>query len=303
MRKVFFLAFLILGVLAFGVKILNPIGPSIIPIVGILEGKFGEDIDVVFWKSVDEVVAHLKKGDVDIAVLPVSMGANLYNRGFRIKLAAVTMWKAFYVIGTESVNSVADLKGKEIYMPHTRGTTVDVMLRYMIASLGMNPDEDVRFVYAPPQEIVSLLKVGKVKLAAPPEPFVTISLKIPGVKILLDIQEEWAKFTGLPPKIPITGVFILESSPNISKALKSLEESLNWALKNPKKACEITTRYLRNFDVETLLGAMERSDYEYYSMDVSSHIRWIVMEYLRSIHSIYPKSMPKVPDEGFFYLK
>ncbi len=301
MRRLLPLILILSTLSVYGITVLNPIGPSIIPVVGILEGRYGEDIKVIFWKSVDEVVAHVKKGDVDIAVIPVSMGANLYNRGLNLKLAAVTMWKAFYIVGREQIEGIEDLKGKEIYMPHSRGTTVDVMLRYMLASSGIDPDRDVRFVYAPPQEIVSLLKVGKAEIAAPPEPFVSIALRIPGIEILLDVQEEWARFTGLPPRIPITGIFVLKPSPDVPKALKALEDSLNWALSNPEKACKGATEYLKGFDPEILKEAMKRSDYEYYPMNLSSYIRWMVLEYLRAIHSVYPKAMPKVPDENFFY--
>ena len=301
MRRCFTVAFVFIAVLMLGLKILNPIGPSIIPVVGILENRFGEDLEVVFWKSVDEVLAHVKKKDVDIAIIPVSMGANLYNKGLNIELAAVTMWKAFYVIGTENVSRVEDLKGKEIYMPHSKGTTVDVMLRYMLTMAGIDPEKDVKLLYAPPQEIVALLKTGKAKIAAPPEPFVTIALKIPGVKILFDVQEEWSRFTGLPPRVPITGVFVLRDSPSIPSALKAIRDSLNWALENPQAACEKATEYLKGFRTDILLDAMKRSDYEYYSMSTSSHVRWLILEYLSVINSVYPKAMPEVPDSGFFY--
>ena len=299
MRRAIVLSIALFVVLSFAVKILNPIGPSIIPVVGILEGEIRSNVEVSFWKNVDEVVAHVKKKDVDIVVIPVSMGANLYNRGIDIKLSAVTMWKAFYLVGKEKINGVWDLVGEKVYMPHTKGTTVDVVLRYMLKRLGFDPDKDVKLVYAPPQEIVALMKANRVKFAALPEPFVTIASKIPGFEIVLDFQKEWALFTGLEPRIPITGVFILKDTPEVKKALEDLRKSLGWALKNSEKACELATRYLKKFKKAILLEAFKRSDYDFRYAS-SDYVKRSVMEYLEVINETYPKAMPKVPDEGFF---
>ena len=53
------------------------------------------------------------------------------------------------------------LKGKEVYVAVGKGTTVDLLLRSALSDAGLVPDQDVKFVYAPPQEIVALFKADK----------------------------------------------------------------------------------------------------------------------------------------------
>jgi len=98
------------------------------------------------------------------------------------------------------------LKGQQVYTAQGRGQTADVVLRYLLADNGLEPDKDVTFAYAQPQEIVALFNSGKVKVAAVPEPFVTMMLS--KGKIVMDLQDEWNKATGTKYGIPITGIFV-----------------------------------------------------------------------------------------------
>ncbi|MDK2863872.1 MAG: NitT/TauT family transport system substrate-binding protein [Thermotogota bacterium] len=289
----------------FAVVLLNPVGPSVIPIAGILEGKVESDVsfEVRFWSNFDQLTAGLSSEDVDIVVLPISIGANLYARGFPIKLVAVNLWKSFYIVGKDiEVNQWEDLAGKEIYTPHGKGQTADVVMRFVAAKHGMTVGKDIKISYASPQEIVSLMSAGKVQLAALPEPFVTLAMKKAGAHIVIDLQELWAKETGYKDRLPITGIFVKkgffegEFSTFLS-AINALKRSTEYARENPREVAELTTKYIPGMPFEVLLESIKRSLYQYvYAGDVKEEI----LEYLKAVHSVDPEAIVAIPDEGFF---
>jgi len=140
--------------------------------------------------------------------LPVVFGANLYTQGVDVRLVGVYSWRLFYLVTTPDFDykGIQSLKGQQVYTAQGRGQTADVVLRYLLADNGLEPDKDVTFAYAQPQEIVALFNSGKVKVAAVPEPFVTMMLS--KGKIVMDLQDEWNKATGTKYGIPITGIFV-----------------------------------------------------------------------------------------------
>ncbi|MGB9614906.1 MAG: ABC transporter substrate-binding protein, partial [Fervidobacterium sp.] len=164
---------------------------------------------------------------------------------------------------------------------------------------GIEPDKDVTFSYAQPQEIVSLFNSGKIKIAALPEPFVTMTLS--KGKIVLDLQDEWNKASGMKYGIPITGIFVtgklLDYAGTVKLFEKSFMKSLSWAYANVDKAVEITSKQL-GIPANVLRNSLDRSQYNYISVrDCKDE----VLNYLKKLNELYPDGMPKVPDDNFFY--
>ncbi len=158
----------------------------------------------------------LVSNQADFAVLPITVGANLYTQGMDLILLGVHEWKAFYLIvdDVSKFGDLSSLKGKEVYSPHGRGQTVDVLLRYLLVVNGLVPDKDVKFYYLPPQEIVSLFKAGKIEYAALPEPFSTLATNGTQGGIVLDFQEEWNKVSNSKYGLPIAGGCLLKKRDN-----------------------------------------------------------------------------------------
>src|SRR5690606_28214950 len=214
----------------------NPMGPAVIPVTGLLGNVVdtqGVEIEVSFWKDESEAVALLVSNQADFAVLPITVGANLYAQGMDLTLVGVHEWKAFYLIvdDVSKFTDLSSLKGKEVYSPHGRGQTVDVLLRYLLVVNGLAPDKDVKFYYLPPQEIVSLYKAGKIEYAALPEPFSTLAVQGTQGGIVLDFQEEWNKVANSNYGLPIAGLFvkkeILDKNPElVEKVEKAFSESV-----------------------------------------------------------------------------
>jgi len=286
------------------VNLLSPVGPTLVSIVGILEDKVDSEvkIDVAYWKSFDQITAAIVTGSADIIILPVTTGAALYNKDIPIELAAVTLWKGFYLVGKDvSVENPADLAGMEIYTPQGKGQTGDVLSRNYVKKGNLVPDTDVKIKYSTPPEIIGLLAQGKIKLAAIPEPFVTLSIIKAKAEILVDFQEEWGQLTGYE-RIPITGVFVRKDSmkdkpQEIVEALNSIRKSIEYSAENTQEAVKLTTNYFQGMPEAVLSQSMSRTTYEYVP---ASEIVDELVDYFERVQEIELNAMPEIPGEEFF---
>jgi len=310
MKKILMFSLLVLSTIVFSQGVfINPMGPTLLPAAGMFSGEIAlnEKLELKIWKTPDEAVAMISSGQANMALLPVSLGATLYNKGIPIKLVAMSTWKAFYLVGTKyDVSSIKDLRGKEIYTSFGPGQTGDVIMRYFFKKYDLKIGKDVVIKYANNPEIVALMASGKIEYALLPEPFVSLALfKVKNSKILVDIQEEWAKTLGLKKeRIPISGIFarddFLKNYPQVfEKFMEAYEKSLNWLFENEDKATEYVSKVMGNFPVKVLKDAMKNSLFEFIS---SKNCKEEVKLYFNELTKVEPKLLGGIPDESFFFL-
>jgi len=282
------------------VNVLSPVGPTIVSLVGILEDKVEtqSQMNIAFWSSFDQITAQLVTKDVDIVITPVALGELLYDKGMDVQLAAVTLWKSFYLVTKDiKVETMKDLAGVEIYTPQGQGQTGDVLMRYEFNRLGV---DRVNIKYATAPEIIGLMVAGKIKAAVLPEPFVSLALtKVQGSQIALDMQQIWGDATGVY-RVPITGVFVrkeaLEERPlEIVSALNSVKDSIHFAMNNVDEAVELTTKYFSGMPAPIMKQSLARSLYSYSTvLKVKDEVQRF-MEQVNAVDSSIP-----VPNEGFY---
>lgn len=303
MKKILVLVGLLASFVIFAVTFINPFGPTIFPVAGLIDKQVKTDIaiDLKFWKTLDEATAYIVSKRANFAALPVTFGANLYTKGVDVRLVGVYSWHLFYVVASNDFDfkNFQSLNGEKIYTVHGRGQTADVVMRYLLVENNLEPDKDVTFAYAQPQEIVALFNSGKIKIAAIPEPFVTMTLS--KGKIILDLQDEWNKASGTKIGIPITGIFVTGKLQDYRNTVKMFERSfissLRWSYNNVDKAVNITSKQL-GIPSNVLKASLVRSQYNYIPV---SECKDEVLFYLKKLNELYPAGMPKLPDENFFY--
>ncbi|HOO34099.1 MAG TPA: ABC transporter substrate-binding protein [Thermotogota bacterium] len=283
------------------VNVLSPVGPTLVSLVGILEDKVQteSEINVEYWSSFDQITAQLVTGKADLVIVPVALGEMLYDKGLDVQLAAVTLWKSFYLVTAPEldVKGLEDLRNVEIYTPQGTGQTGDILMRYEFARLGI---DDFTIKYATPPEIIGLMATGKVQAAVLPEPFVTLATKkVKGAKIALDMQEIWGDATGIY-RVPITGVMVrtqaLQERPlEIVSALNALSNSIDYAMSHQDEAVQLTAKYFSGMPAPVMKESLGRSEYGY---DTVLTAKDEVQRFLETVNTI-DKAIP-VPDEGFY---
>lgn len=144
----------------------------------------------------ENVAASVIKGEVDIAAVPVNLAATLYNKteGKYVVAGINTLGVLYMLDTTDTIKSVADLKGKKIYATG-QGSTPEYILRYVLSKNNIDPDNDVTIEFiAEHAELVSLMAAGKAEIALLPEPNATTTLiSNKSAKRALNMTEEWDK--------------------------------------------------------------------------------------------------------------
>ncbi len=288
------------------VTLLNPVGPLVVPAAGLAANKVDTDnlkINVQYWKSNDEVIGLLSSKKAEFAVLPVTMAASVDASGVKLTMLGVHEWKVFYMVapGADSFKNWESLRNQEVYIPVGKGSTVDLLLRSAIESRGMKPDQDVKIVYAPPQEIVTLFQSGKVTFAALPEPYATLAIKGGNGQIVLDFQKYWAETTKGPERLPVAGLFVrrdfYEKYPGECQTVaESLGASTDWYKQNLDAALQLSGKTLP-IPAPVMKTALTRIEFNYISSKACQNE---VKAYLQKMRELYPEGLKKLPDNGFY---
>lgn len=201
--------------------------------------------------TADELVPKLLKGELDMAAIPANLAATLYqNSKGAICVLAVNTLGVLSIVekGGESVNSIADLKGKTIYATG-KGTVPEYVLRYLLTASGLNPDTDVTLEFrSEPTEIVSLLASKPTGVAMLPQPFVTVAQgKVEGLRIAVDLTDAWDALN--TNSTLITGVMVarrdfVDTNPEvITQFLNEYKASIQFTQENVTQAASLTEKY------------------------------------------------------------
>lgn len=166
------------------------------------------------YGAADEIVPLLVKGELDAAAVPANLAATLYQKtSGAVEVACINTLGVLYVVELgNNIQSVEDLKGATI-LSTGKGTTPEYVLRYVLAQNGIDPDRDVTIEYlSEATEVAARLTTpstdSQTLVAMLPQPFVTsvVAQSEGGVRVALDMNEEWQKVAG--SKL-VTGVLVV----------------------------------------------------------------------------------------------
>ena len=230
-------------------------GPTAMGLVKLMQDSesgetSGNDYTFTLAGSADEVTPALIKGELDMACVPANLAAVLYNKTEgEIEVLAVNTLGVLYIVENgESVQSMANLKGKTI-VAAGKGSTPEYALRYLLAENGIDPDSDVTIDWkSEHSECVAAMASGQATIALLPQPFVTVAQgKIEGLRMALDLTKEWDAL-GNGSSL-ITGVIVarravVEENPAAVEAfLKDYAASVDWVNANTADAAALIGEY------------------------------------------------------------
>lgn len=256
------------------------------------------------FRSPDPVLGKLITGEIDIAGLPTNAAAILYNKGVGIQLTSIIGWGVMYVVGKNgAVKDWKDLKEKEVYVA-SKGAVSDLLFQYLCMKNGLK-SEDVKIQYvANAAELAQLAAVGKVALAALPEPWVTTAMeKNEELKVLLDYQREWQRVEKQEKTYPQTCVVVrketaLKYPEKVKEFLKRLEEGILWVNSDPETAGPLAEKYLQ-VPATVLPKALDRCNLKYAD---GFKTQKEVDQFLQRLLELAPEAVGgKIPDAKFYY--
>ena len=243
------------------IKIATLNGPTTIAVLGLLKGDASKDSKNTYvydqiYAGADAFAPSLLKGDIQAAIIPCNVAATLAkNSGGKIQIAAVNNLGVLYILEKgDSIKSISDLRGKTIVATGA-GTTPQYSLEHILKKNGLTPGTDVTVEYkSEAAEVLAALKQGKADIAMLPQPAATKATKaVEGVRIALDLNEEWGKVEETAALV--TGVLVVNT-----KFAAENPDAVKILLADYKKSCEMTASdidKIADYVVEFKIGGID----------------------------------------------
>lgn len=234
-------------------------GPTAMGMVKLMSDDAAEDgtgnrYEFQIVASVDEVTPALVQGTVDIAAVPANLASVLYNNtdGAVEVLAINTLGVLYIVEDGDTIQSIADLKGRTIYASG-KGATPEYALNYILEGNGIDPETDVTIEWKSEHtECLNALASEEGAIAMLPQPFVTTAQsKLDGLRVALDLNEEWdALQDGADDASALlTGVVVarrefVDANPDaVMEFLAGYEQSVDYINANPTEGAALVGAY------------------------------------------------------------
>jgi len=251
----------------------------------------------------------LFREELDMAVIPTTMAAMLYNKGLPYRAAAVTIRGTLSLVGDgESLREWEDLRGKKIYVMG-KGMTPDILFRYLLDRKGLQPGKDVtlKYNFPGPLDLGRAAAAGRASPAVVSEPLGSlIRMKNKNLSEILDLTEEWRTLFGesvplCQTVLVVRSDFAREYPGKVAAFLALYKESIRWINAHPREAGEMIALHGIVPDAGAAADSIPRCHFDYQD---AYPIRDRVSAYLEVFYRFNPDTVGgKIPDEGFYYRK
>ena len=198
------------------------------------QGESRNSYEFQMAAAADELLPLMVKGELDIALVPANVASILYSKTERgISVIDINTLGVLYMVsGDASVQSVADLAGKTVYLTG-KGTTPDYVLRYILAENGMSEQDCTLEYKSEATEVAALLAENPDAVGLLPQPFATSAcMQNDSLAVVLDMNEEWNRVQSENGSSMVTGVtvvrneFLEEHEEAVQTFLEDHEESV-----------------------------------------------------------------------------
>lgn len=214
-------------------------GPTSMGLVSLMDkaskGEAEGNYEFTMVTAADELLAKIVSGDLDIALLPANTASILYNKtDGKVRAIDINTLGVLYIVtADDTVKSMADLKGKTIYITG-KGTTPDYVFQYLLTSNGLSASDVTLEYKSEPAEVAAILKEQPEAIGLLPQPFVTVAIaQNETLKIALDLTKEWEAVQGSDGGSLVTGVTVAGSS-----VLTDHSEAVKTFMKEQKASSE-----------------------------------------------------------------
>ena len=267
-----------------------------------------EDYEFQMVTAADELLPLMIKGELDIALIPANVAAILYQKteGQVSVIDINTLGVLYMVSGDADIQSVADLKGKTIYLTG-KGTTPDYVLNYILSAGNML--QEVKLEYkSEATEVAALLAEQPDAIGLLPQPFVTVAcMQNDKLQVVLDMNEEWTRLQGENGSRMVTGVTVvrnefLEKYPNaVKNFLQEHKESAEAINQDTKKGAELVVNAGIIAKAPIAEKAIPKCNITFLA---GEEMKKALSGYLEVLFEQNPTAVGgKLPGDGFYYVK
>lgn len=287
-------------------------GPTSMGLVELMEragkGETDYHFDFTMVTAADELLGKMVSGDLDIALVPANVASVLYSKtqGQVAVIDINTLGVLDIVASDDSIKSIADLKGKTLYLTG-KGTTPDYVIQYLLSANGLT-EADIMLEYkSEPTEVAAVLKEQADAIGLLPQPFVTAAMaQNEDLKLVLDLTKEWQNVQGEGGSQLVTGVtvvrreFLEEQEPAVTSFLEEHKVSAAFTEQEPDQAAELIAAA---GIIEKAPVAKKALPYCNIVSISGEEMKNALSGYLQVLFDQEPKSVGgKLPGDDFYYL-
>ncbi len=287
-------------------------GPTSMGLVHLMnqdeQGLSEGDYEFIMVTAADELLAKVAAKELDIALVPANVASVLYNKtkGNISVIDINTLGVLDIVASDESIQSIADLKGKTVYLTG-KGTSPDYVINYLLTANGLTAD-DVKLEFkSEATEVAAVLKEQPDAIGLLPQPFVTAACaQNENLKIVLDLTKEWQAIQGEGGSQLVTGVtivrneFLAEYQPAVEQFLAEHTASAAFANENPDEASELIAAL---GIIEKAPVAKKALPYCNIACLTGEEMKAALSGYLQVLFDQNPQSVGgTLPEDGFYYI-
>ena len=287
-------------------------GPTTMGLVSLMDkaskGESEGSYDFTMVTDASELAAQMVSGDLDIALVPANLAGILYQKTKQgIEVIDINTLGVLYVAAADdSIQSIADLKGKTLYMTG-KGTTPDYVLQYLLSANGMTSDDLTIEYKSEATEVAAVLKEQPDAIGLLPQPFVTVAMaQNENLKMVLNLTEEWEKTQPENGSALVTGVTVCrkdvleDQADAVDTFLKEHEASAAFANANVEETAQLVADA---GIIEKAPIAAKAIPYCSITYIDGADMQTKVSGYLSVLFDQDPSSIGgQLPDEGFYYI-
>lgn len=252
----------------------------------------------------NDVGSKLINGDLDIAALPTNVAATLYQKTQGgVKLLALNTLGVLYILENgESVQNMADLKGKTLYATG-QGANPEYILNYLLKDSGLDPAKDLDIQWKTGEEVTALMASGEAELALLPVPAATtVMMKNENVREAIDLNDIWTQsvaagsFT-MGCVVVRTG-FLEDNTQAVEDFLTEYAASIDYVKSNVEAAADLVAQYGITPSAEVAKAAIPQANL----VCITGNNMLAIQDYFEVLFQANPDSIGgSIPDGAFFY--
>ena len=278
-------------------------GPSAVSFIKLIDEKHiidGKKVKIIIRNEPFQIQAMMMKNELDFAVLPTVMAANLYNKGVKYRMIACPIWGTLYLLSNDEKMQLSEEK----IAVFGQNSTADILTKHLI-NTGKIECQGLDYRFNTNQEVAQALLARKVKVAVVSEPLVSSLLEKDSnifiiKKLTLDGDiENIPKNLFVQSAFLVSDHFIQHHSHLIPQVCNAYVNSCNFVNENPEITADLMVKH--NIIPNTVIAAksIELSNIQYIA--VFAILRELE-HYLQIFYSENPESIGgKMPDDDFIY--
>ena len=172
-------------------------GLCVIPSLYIAEERLRAEgfTDIRYVEAPPTATEPLARGEVDFSPAYANQAARALDAREPITFLSGVMVGCFELFASNSVRTVADLKGKTVGI-QALGSTPHVLVTLLVAEVGLDPAKDIHWITDPKVKPIELFEQGKIDafLAFPPEPQDLRTRHIGHVIVNTAVDRPWSQY-------------------------------------------------------------------------------------------------------------